>query len=379
VVQLDEGAFLDLLYSAPMDPARWTSVMDRFADMVGGSGAWLSRLNVADGSGTGMISRIDPAMPAIYMAHFAGMNPFSNEADPRNYIVNWTPRVRFYEEWLSRDAVERTEYYNDFLRPQDIYCSMMIGLAADGLETCVLNINRSHKRGDFEAAEVAVARRLHPHLLRAFNLSRRLEATNLLSNDLGVMLDGLNHGIFMVDSMGRIQFANTLAAAMVAKGSGLRVEQSRLVAAMPAATGQLQGLIGRATASDAGVRRDGSMKVVNSETGAWLAVAVNPLPERPTTVFNGGRMAMVSVTDPRAGNAASDSRLQQLFGLTPAEVRVALALLDGRSPAEAAAQLGISVQTVRNQLQGLYQKTMTSRQAELVVLLLKVCGPRSGP
>jgi len=148
---------------------------------------------------------------------------------------------------------------------------------------------------------------------------------------------------------------------------------------MPAATGQLQGLIGRATASDAGVRRDGSMKVVNSETGAWLAVAVNPLPERPTTVFNGGRMAMVSVTDPRAGNAASDSRLQQLFGLTPAEVRVALALLDGRSPAEAAAQLGISVQTVRNQLQGLYQKTMTSRQAELVVLLLKVCGPRSGP
>ena len=35
----DEG-FLDLLYSAAVQPELWIPAMERFADMLGGSGAW---------------------------------------------------------------------------------------------------------------------------------------------------------------------------------------------------------------------------------------------------------------------------------------------------------------------------------------------------
>ncbi len=222
-MQRNEDRFLDRLYAAPLNPALWCPVMEDFADLVGGSGVWLSRLSVADGMGTGIIARIDPDKPQEYQAHFAGVNPFSNEADPQRYIANWQPRIRFYHDWMPRDAVERTEYYNDFLRPQDIHSSMMMGLAADGLDTCVLNINRSHAKGDFGADEIAVAERLHPHFRRAFDLACRLEAVSLLAGDLEAMLNGLGQGILLVDAGGRVRFCNALAERLLQPGAGLRI------------------------------------------------------------------------------------------------------------------------------------------------------------
>ncbi|MHA6729469.1 response regulator [Devosia sp. A369] len=59
------------------------------------------------------------------------------------------------------------------------------------------------------------------------------------------------------------------------------------------------------------------------------------------------------------------------FGLTPAEARVALALADGKQPAQIAADLDIARTTVVFHLRNIFQKTDTNRQAELVALLLR--------
>ena len=72
MTQIDEHAFLDRLYSAAIQPDLWEGIIETFADMVGGSSVWLSRLSIVDGTGSGLIARIDPAMPALYLAHFAG-------------------------------------------------------------------------------------------------------------------------------------------------------------------------------------------------------------------------------------------------------------------------------------------------------------------
>lgn len=63
--------------------------------------------------------------------------------------------------------------------------------------------------------------------------------------------------------------------------------------------------------------------------------------------------------------------LAREFGLTPAEARVALALLDGKQPAQIAAELAIARTTVVFHLRNIFQKTNTSRQAEFVALILR--------
>ena len=62
--------------------------------------------------------------------------------------------------------------------------------------------------------------------------------------------------------------------------------------------------------------------------------------------------------------------LYAVFGLTPAECRIATLLAEGLSLKQIADAQGTQHETVRKQLRAIYQKTSTNRQPELVRLLL---------
>jgi len=64
-------------------------------------------------------------------------------------------------------------------------------------------------------------------------------------------------------------------------------------------------------------------------------------------------------------------RLRRRFKLSKAEARVAALLADGLAPRMIADRLNVSIHTVRSQLQAIFNKTDTSRQAELTSLLLR--------
>jgi PAS domain S-box-containing protein len=64
--------------------------------------------------------------------------------------------------------------------------------------------------------------------------------------------------------------------------------------------------------------------------------------------------------------------VQSLFGLAPAEARVATLIGSGLSPRQTAEKLGISVGNVRTTLQHVFTKVGVSRQSELAVLLTKL-------
>ena len=68
----------------------------------------------------------------------------------------------------------------------------------------------------------------------------------------------------------------------------------------------------------------------------------------------------------------SQTKLEGIFGLTPAEARLAVLLTGGATPAEAAGVQGITLATVRTQLSAIYAKTYTHRQAELVTLMARL-------
>jgi DNA-binding CsgD family transcriptional regulator len=68
--------------------------------------------------------------------------------------------------------------------------------------------------------------------------------------------------------------------------------------------------------------------------------------------------------------AAASSWLHVTYGCTPREAALAHTLAQGRTLAEAAGALGISVHTARTHLKRVFRKTGTRRQAELLRLVL---------
>jgi DNA-binding CsgD family transcriptional regulator len=64
--------------------------------------------------------------------------------------------------------------------------------------------------------------------------------------------------------------------------------------------------------------------------------------------------------------------LRDIFGLTLAESRVAICLHMGLTVHDAAAQAGVRVSTVRDQLSSIFSKTGTSRQSELISIFSRL-------
>ena len=83
--------------------------------------------------------------------------------------------------------------------------------------------------------------------------------------------------------------------------------------------------------------------------------------------------AIVTLTDlETAGRAPAETVLEQAFGFTPAEARLAAQIAAGKTLAEISRQEGSARETLRSRLKTVFEKTGTGRQAELVLLLSKV-------
>ena len=64
--------------------------------------------------------------------------------------------------------------------------------------------------------------------------------------------------------------------------------------------------------------------------------------------------------------------IRESFGLTPAEVRLARKLRDGRTLQDAAGELSVSINTVRNQLRAIFDKMGLKRQSDLIRALTEL-------
>jgi DNA-binding CsgD family transcriptional regulator len=71
-------------------------------------------------------------------------------------------------------------------------------------------------------------------------------------------------------------------------------------------------------------------------------------------------------------HSPSESDLVEFFGLSPAESRLAVALLAGKKLREIALDWGVQITTLRTQLSSILQKTGVTRQVDLIRLLSNV-------
>ena len=88
-------------------------------------------------------------------------------------------------------------------------------------------------------------------------------------------------------------------------------------------------------------------------------------------------MGAIFVQDPIVMPLFPGEAFTDLYGLTPSELRVLLAMAPGLSVKEAAEMLGLGETTAKTHLQHIHSKTGTSKQTELVRLFMSSTPPVS--
>ena len=102
-----------------------------------------------------------------------------------------------------------------------------------------------------------------------------------------------------------------------------------------------------------------------------LIVRIVPVFGEAQAELDGATVVLILV-DPLDCPEPSHDILEQVFGLTKSEARVASRLMCGASLQQIADNTGVTVGTVRTQMKSVFAKTHTHRQAELVALLMRL-------
>ena len=83
------------------------------------------------------------------------------------------------------------------------------------------------------------------------------------------------------------------------------------------------------------------------------------------------QIGRIRLARPLRSDVPNFAKFSEVYGLTPAELRITQALTQGSKLAQIATDLGVSRSTVAFHMRNIFQKTETGRQTELVALVLK--------
>ena len=300
------------------------------------------------------------------------MNRYSKVDDPLKFLREWQAIVHTDEEWIAKDDLVRTEFYDGFLVPQDIYSILWIRLVKSGTETATLNVTRPKHRDRFEKKQIDLAREYQPHLIRAFKMAKKLGSDRRKHSDVEALLDLSPNGFFLLDAAGTIRHTNDAGEKLLAKPGVFSVVHGKLRAVQASVSKKLEALIAIAASADAQTRRGGSMAIPSPKSALPLSVLVTPIGGHKFAPIKDGLSVCVCVTDLNAQMQLQRGALQNVFGLTEAELRVAQAMFEGATLQQIAARFGISHNTVRVQLASIFDKTRTNRQVDLIAMLSRL-------
>lgn len=371
--------FVDLIYELALDATLWPEVLDRLVGLVDGEAATLHWYDLFSGRSSGVGARVDQAALDRAFETYSGCSPLT-EKDPakkRRNLRNYVPRIRRDVDWLPKQEFLKTAYYNDFFQSFGFHSDLTLGLMVEEVgggtfEGAGLNVFRHKRAGDWTDDNMALCTALHPHLIRSYRMGRRIAGRQRVGENLIQVLDRAPWGVFLLDVGGRVRHLNEAARTLLAEASGLAVLGGLLSAHRPADARRLQQLVARAATPDGERRAGGSMTLPTPGRQRPLSLLVCPVRGDRAALLPDPAAVVVWVTDLDATLSLSEKELGELFGLTRAESRVALALSEGLDPATVARRLGLALPTVRTHLAHIFDKTETGGQVALSRLLTRL-------
>jgi len=357
---------IGLIYDAAMDPDAWPLMLNRLADLLSAQCSVIGLLNSSTNAAVMTAPRTDPEYLRSFTEYWAG-HAFMWKVGAK--LPLGTVVVR--EMIIPRDEFCRTDYYNEWCKPQGVETAIAANLLVDGPVSTVIAAYRPYAKGDFDATETRLFAEIIPHLQRALQLQLRLAGLDGLPEGSAEILNRLSQGIILVDAEARVIFANRAAETILRAGRGLFLGRHGLRAEIPAETRRLRWLIAYCGEPRRELGAAGGRIRISREHSLPLTVLVSPHRPRFGWIDVVRSRAILFITDPEATAGMRRQWLCEDLGLTPAEAAIAVEVLQADGLQAAAGRLGISLATARTHIAHVFDKTGTHRQAELVRLLLQ--------
>ena len=365
---------IERIYDAALRPEAWQGVVQRLSELFGGSAVLLGFFQPGEsGFAVRFAVGLREELLDDYLEHLMNL-PWSTRA-----MRQLVDRLAPISETFPQVDLEKTTLYTDWLKPQGLAAIWPIGhtlVDEAGEPVGGLVIFRLEGQEPFGPAELAAILPFLPHLRRALHLHLALHGARSVQHAVAEALNRLSTGALLLNRRREVVLRNHGADRIASQDDGFRVDRNGPCATDARENAVLQKLI--ADAMDAqrqgALAGTGFLSISRPSGRRPFAVMVTPL----LAGLGGGvvsdAVVALFVSDPDAGRVSEAEVLAQLYGLTHSEAELVRLLALGFSLEDAAARRGVSVNTARSHLKHVFAKTGTSRQGELVRLVITGVG-----
>jgi DNA-binding CsgD family transcriptional regulator len=357
------GRIIDQLYDGALDAAAWPTAFVSICELLGADHVLSMVRNDADSTypfvGTARIDQVNVAR-------------FSEVAHLGMAMVRSFPEQSAFdsESVMPRAHLQRSDFFNDYVRPMGGYRALIaIPYRRENFDS-FLTVCRGERDPDFDGAEIATLNRIVPHIKRALRIRLQLNAADAkVAAALGAF-DQLDAGVAIVDHALRPVAINQQLEQILLRHDGLSLSGKALTASDRASAAALSDMVWRAASDDLRVASARTILLRRHAARPPWSVTARRLDLQHTSADAG--LVVLLVEDLMRTPGQIEPLLNAVFGLTPREASLAAALARGKELADVAETLGITLGTARVYLKGIFAKTHTRRQAELVSLILRL-------
>ena len=378
----------ELIHRGPHEARPWQSLLSHIRDRLNcqSTGIVLNQAS-AGRSAIAVYETDEERVNHDYARQFADNEPYRHLSPLENALTR-SREVMTLDEAVNGQTLRGDEYYRRFLQPYGIVHQVGMCVIEPHGWKCFVGGQRRADQPPFGEAEKALLRAMGPHFeiaLETFARARLLEAETEMMEGV---LDRLTIAAFILDGEGKVKGQNKMAGRLLSEPHGLFVRQGHLHLQRSSADKEFQAILVRARLA---LDQRGARPViagrtidiraeapehdfvdvlrVENDADANLGILIRSMPASSPYRGVGSPATIVYVSNAGQRKLAEEQFLAKLFGLSPAEAAVSIALANGLSLAEIAAQQGVSEQTVRSSSKRIFVKTGVVRQSELVRLI----------
>ena len=346
------------LASAALDSSRWVEAMETVATSTGSFGAAMFPV-------VGPLPFV-PASRSLERSFEAYIDAGWIHRDERYRGADKLIHNGIYTDFdfMSEQEMKKHPYYQEFLAPLRLqgFAGIKIG---SGKNVYCISIQRSFEQGLFSSTELRSLQRLSSVL---DSVAATAEALAFARGEAALSsFDIASTASLLLDRKGDVVRLNVAAEKLTV--SDLQIVNRKLVSWDREANRRLDDAIKQLiwTRRATSVRPIIFPRVGRSPIVIY-GVRTADLTDTPFSRFN----AILVLADPDSRPRPAAETLQAVFGLTPAEARLADGLVSGGDLNSEAERLKLSRETVRNQLKSIFAKTGTHRQSDLVAMLSRL-------
>jgi len=359
----DAGALIEGIYDAAMNPGNWAAQLKQICNSLN----CFANASFETDQENLLFHRVHEIPTEQIQEYGAYYLP----KDVRNQFGVQNPHLK-----ISYDAMFLTETEKDrdefcvWMRGYGIYDYLAAQWTLDNGIKGYTAFQKSKSQGQPTEDEIKLLSILRPHIRRGIEIIHKFSDRDLRLEASGEASNLLPFGVVLLDNDGSVMFMNRLANQITSARDGISAGLSGLKINHRDTDAAFQKLLSATTATGALRSAGGDLAVQRPSDKRSYTVSISPLPARDVVFAKHRPVVAVFISDPEIKAQASTDALCALYGLTPSEARLASQIATGISLDHCAAQLGITLETARTHLKRVFYKTGTSRQGELIHLLL---------